>query len=438
MMVHKRVLLPPVPGAATVVVLDDGRVGFGTWGATARSGGIVGVDDDEIVSFRQNLDPLIDHGQVNPTGRNLWGFTLPGQGRADRALGPLRHRRAGTSLYAWGDDVSATTLAKAMKMGGCDYGMHLDMNPYHTGFLFTAIDDLAAQEVQVAAPHAGDVDPHRSLHPVRAEGLLLRARARPHAARGRRRGAVGGRRRIAASAALDAGRLDRARRRRRGRGRAPRRRGRARRVARPRRERRNRPAARRSASSRATTAGASSSPSARASRPRSARAGIATDGRLAVPVHGGDELGRHRHRRRRQARDRARRRTSPRSMRARDLVELPLAALGRQGLPAAPGAAAAARGHRHDARRPRARRARHLRRAPRPSPTRSRAPAARAPLALDRGAARDGLPRSRRHRQPAARPLRRVGPLRPRHAAAAARVPLRAGRDRSLQTAKSH
>src|SRR6185437_12680818 len=42
MMVHKRVLLPPVPGSATVVVLDDGRVGFGTWGSDKGVGGIVG------------------------------------------------------------------------------------------------------------------------------------------------------------------------------------------------------------------------------------------------------------------------------------------------------------------------------------------------------------------------------------------------------------
>ena len=42
--------------------------------------------------------------------------------------------------------MSATTLAKAMKMAGCDYAMHLDMNPYHTGFLFTAIDDLPTKK----------------------------------------------------------------------------------------------------------------------------------------------------------------------------------------------------------------------------------------------------------------------------------------------------
>jgi hypothetical protein len=145
MMVHRRVLLPPVPAAATVVVLDDGRVGFGTWGADRKVGGLVGIDDDAIVSFRQNLEALIDRGQFNPSGRNLWGFTLPGKGAQTERTG-LCVTTSGHMIYAWGDDVSATALAKAMKMGGCDYAIHLDMNPYHTGFLFTAIDDLAAKK----------------------------------------------------------------------------------------------------------------------------------------------------------------------------------------------------------------------------------------------------------------------------------------------------
>jgi len=145
MMVHKRVLLPPVPAAATVVVLDDARVGFGTWGSERKVGGIVGVPDDAIVSFRQNLDPLIDHGQINPAGRNLWGFTLPGKGVQTERSG-LCVTGSGHLIYAWGDDVSATSLGRAMSMAGCDYAIHLDMNPYHTGFLFTAIDDLPAKK----------------------------------------------------------------------------------------------------------------------------------------------------------------------------------------------------------------------------------------------------------------------------------------------------
>lgn len=154
MMVHKRVLLPPVPGSATVVVLDDGRVGFGTWGSDRRVGGIVGVEDDAIVSFRQNLEALIDRGQVNPTGRNLWGFTLPGKGAQTERSG-LCVTTSGHLLYAWGDDISATKLAEAMKMGGCDTGMHLDMNPYHTGFLFTAIDDLSSKKYRSQLLTAG-------------------------------------------------------------------------------------------------------------------------------------------------------------------------------------------------------------------------------------------------------------------------------------------
>jgi hypothetical protein len=145
MMVHKRVLLPPVPAAATVVVMDDGRVGFGTWGTGKGLAGIAGVAEAQIDSFRQNLDPLIDHGQLNPTKRNLWGFTLPGKGAQTERTG-LCVTTSGHMIYAWGDDLSATSLAKAMQMAGCDYAMHLDMNPFHTGFIFMAIEDLAAHK----------------------------------------------------------------------------------------------------------------------------------------------------------------------------------------------------------------------------------------------------------------------------------------------------
>jgi hypothetical protein len=141
MMVHKRVLLPPQPNAASVVVLEDQRVGFGTWADTHEVGRIRGIDPDEIDSFRQNLDPLVDRGEVNPLGRSIWGYTLPGQGMQTERTA-LCVTTAGHLVYAWGDDVSGTALGKAMKMGGCSYAMHLDMNPHHTGFIFANIDDL--------------------------------------------------------------------------------------------------------------------------------------------------------------------------------------------------------------------------------------------------------------------------------------------------------
>jgi hypothetical protein len=145
MMVNKRVLLPPMPGAATVAVLADHRVGFGTWANTHEVTGIKDVEDAEIVSFRQNLDPLVDLGEVNPTKRGLWGWTMPGTGVQTERSGVCT-TNDGHILYAWGDDVSATTLGKAMKMAGCAYGLHLDMNPHHTGFLFTAIDELKGRK----------------------------------------------------------------------------------------------------------------------------------------------------------------------------------------------------------------------------------------------------------------------------------------------------
>jgi hypothetical protein len=141
MMVHKRVLLPPQSGAASVVVLRDQRVGFGTWANTHEISGIRGIDPAEIDSFRQNLDPLVDQGEVNPTGRSMWGYTLPGQGMQTERTA-LCVTSVGHIVYAWGDDLSGAALGRAMKMAGCSYALHLDMNPHHTGFIFARVDDL--------------------------------------------------------------------------------------------------------------------------------------------------------------------------------------------------------------------------------------------------------------------------------------------------------
>lgn len=145
MMLNKRVLLPPVPGAATVILTKDGRVGMGSWGTSANVGGIVDVPASEIVSFRQNLDPLLDQDKVNPLGRWQWGFVLPGTSMQTERSG-ICITNAGHMMYAWGDDTSATSLGKAMKMAGCIYGMHLDMNPHHTGFMYTNITEFKGSQ----------------------------------------------------------------------------------------------------------------------------------------------------------------------------------------------------------------------------------------------------------------------------------------------------
>ncbi|MBX3225674.1 MAG: hypothetical protein KIT84_31150 [Labilithrix sp.] len=145
MMLNKRVLLPPQPGAASVILTKDGRVGMGSWGSKPEVGHIHDVEKDEIVSFRQNLDPLVDNDKVNPQNRGQWGFVLPGTSMQTERTG-LCVTNAGHMIYAWGDDTSATSLGKAMKAAGCVYGMHLDMNPHHTGFIYTNINAFKGRD----------------------------------------------------------------------------------------------------------------------------------------------------------------------------------------------------------------------------------------------------------------------------------------------------
>ncbi|MFO0659005.1 MAG: hypothetical protein U0165_04115 [Polyangiaceae bacterium] len=155
MMANKRLLLPPKQEAATVVVTEDHKVGMGSW---RRS------EDDipkEIVSFRQNLDPLVEDGMFNPRNRTQWGFQLAGTSVMTERSG-ICVTKAGHFFYLWGDDVSGSTLGKAMVQAGCQYGMHLDMNPKHTGFVFTDIRDVHKKQYDAKLLSDGmEIQPER-------------------------------------------------------------------------------------------------------------------------------------------------------------------------------------------------------------------------------------------------------------------------------------
>jgi hypothetical protein len=130
MMVEKNVLLPPQNGSATVATLPDGSVFMGTWPEGAAI-------PDKMDSFRQNMDPLVENGVVNPKKRRLWGYTLGNDmSKMQTVRSGLCMSDKGYMIYAWGDEVSALTLGIAMNAAGCSYGMHLDMNPYHTTFMY--------------------------------------------------------------------------------------------------------------------------------------------------------------------------------------------------------------------------------------------------------------------------------------------------------------
>ena len=140
MMVHRRVLLPPKPAAATILVTDDRRVGLGTWGASPK------VPSD-VLSFRQNLEPLVEDGKVSPSGRTQWGWQLQGTSMLTERSG-ICVSAGGHLYYLWGDEASAATLGKAMLIAGCTYGIHLDMNPHHTGFVFANVRSVAPRDYE--------------------------------------------------------------------------------------------------------------------------------------------------------------------------------------------------------------------------------------------------------------------------------------------------
>ncbi|MEN9577559.1 MAG: hypothetical protein RJA70_568 [Pseudomonadota bacterium] len=153
MMVDGRVLVPPTPGAATVVVTQDGRAGLGNWPLSPKI-------PADIVSFRQNLQALLADGKINPTDRQDWGPRVVGQS-AVTERSALCMTEAGELIYAWGSDVTGATLAQGLKQAGCRYAMALDMNPGHTGFFLTHILPpesgwrLPAENVQATAALEG-------------------------------------------------------------------------------------------------------------------------------------------------------------------------------------------------------------------------------------------------------------------------------------------
>jgi hypothetical protein len=75
MMADGVLYLPPKPFAATIALLDDGSNGFGTWPRED-------VVPANIVSFRQNMTPLVMDGTVNPYQRNWWGGVPEGWTRS--------------------------------------------------------------------------------------------------------------------------------------------------------------------------------------------------------------------------------------------------------------------------------------------------------------------------------------------------------------------
>lgn len=126
--------VPPKPYAATVARLTDGTVAFGTWPELA---GTAAPIPENMRSFRQNLTPLIQAGQVNPYGRSWWGgVPQEWEDNTRTVRSGLCLTRHGLLAYFYGSKVDHLQLARAMQLTECDYALHLDMNQGHTGLEF--------------------------------------------------------------------------------------------------------------------------------------------------------------------------------------------------------------------------------------------------------------------------------------------------------------
>jgi hypothetical protein len=124
------IYLPPKPYAATVTEMRDGTTGFGTWPSDP-------VVPPTILSYRQNLTPLVLDGKINPYKRGWWGGTPPEwEDRVHSTRTGICLTNEGFIAYFYGNEIDVMPLAQAMVQARCKYGLHLDMNPGHTGLEF--------------------------------------------------------------------------------------------------------------------------------------------------------------------------------------------------------------------------------------------------------------------------------------------------------------
>ena len=131
-----RTVVPPVPGAASLVIRADGTVDVGTWGADVTMA-------PDVVAVRQNLVPLVAGGAPTPGAARpdwqAWGNTCGATSCAHSVPGVEQQWRSGVGVTASGALVYVTgplltpmQLARLLAHAGVVRGMELDINPTWT------------------------------------------------------------------------------------------------------------------------------------------------------------------------------------------------------------------------------------------------------------------------------------------------------------------
>ncbi|MDY0059505.1 MAG: hypothetical protein RBU45_06820 [Myxococcota bacterium] len=133
MQVDGQLVLEPWQKTATVALRDDGTVLFGTWNNSLEV-------PAHIRSFRQNMPPLLEDGVWNPMNQRYWGGTVSDLDQVNTTRSAVGYRGSNQLVYAFSQRISAKAIAEALLHAGCQYGLHLDMNPAHAGFALLDID----------------------------------------------------------------------------------------------------------------------------------------------------------------------------------------------------------------------------------------------------------------------------------------------------------
>jgi hypothetical protein len=116
-----------VDGRASLVIYNDGHVDIGMWGRDA-------VMSASVASVRQNLDLIVDNGQLvsglSDANNSRWGATLGNLIYTWRSgVGIDDH---GNLIYVAGPGLNVDTLAAVLQRAGAIRAMELDINPEWT------------------------------------------------------------------------------------------------------------------------------------------------------------------------------------------------------------------------------------------------------------------------------------------------------------------
>ena len=119
-----------VPGAASLVIMQDGTATVGQWGRDVTMSA-------NVAAVRQNLSLIVDGGQITPgvyqDSLRAWGATVRNQVLVWRS--GIGVTASGALVYAAGPGLSIASLATLLQHAGAVRAMELDINSAWVAFV---------------------------------------------------------------------------------------------------------------------------------------------------------------------------------------------------------------------------------------------------------------------------------------------------------------